>query len=70
METLIKEIVKHVYKRKLSCIDCNYFDVVDKEYCVGCSLQNFNPKEEYIESFAKEILLKISADNNFKNTDL
>lgn len=64
METeIIKKIILMVYKSKRECVNCYHFGIEERLYCNGCASHRFTPSNNFIESFAVDILHKLTEDN-------
>lgn len=67
METIIKAVLTIVFDKKY-CKNCKNFHLGDSIYRSLCNRSQFLPKDEYIESFANEIMETIG--NNIKNVEV
>ena len=52
-----------VYKSKRECVNCYHFGIEERLHCNGCASQRFTPSNNFIESFAVDILHKLTEDN-------
>ena len=62
METIIKAVLTIVFDKK-DCKNCKNFHLEDSIYCSRCNRSQFLPKDEYIESFANDIMETIKNTN-------